>query len=171
LDLCADCYWRGAPLFSAEQVAPLMATDRRGFRYLRPGAEGVLLLLLNGIRRGGAADREAIENQLVRELIESDSEGVRAAATVLRVAQDECLTLVDSLRHGTWKRTSALRLELGAIARAVASPRNLASRAVFRAHAFRGCEIIRATRTGRNRPHNLASWLQQVSETHRVVDR
>lgn len=53
LDVNARQYFRGWTMFRAEDLAPLMELDERGFRRLRPGAEGVMLLLGNGARWGG----------------------------------------------------------------------------------------------------------------------
>jgi hypothetical protein len=169
LDVCDECYWRGSRLFTAAQVAPLIVQDPRGFRCLRPGAQGLFVLLLNGVRRGGKQDVLAIEDKQVRELVESDPEGARSAARTLGFAQGAAMRLAGALRDREWDRGAALWLEAQALTRALMGPRRLVARIGFRIGAFRTCPVVEATKGSWNTPRDLEGWLNVVADTHPVV--
>jgi len=169
LDLCDECYWRGSVLLTASVVMPLMVEDPRGFHVLRAGAQGLFLLLLNGVQRGGRPDIQAIRDKGLIDLLGSDPDGVLGAARTLGLAQNDAIRLVEAVLNSEWRRALALRLEARAFIRALLSPRPLASRLAFRARAFRKCPVIRATREGRRTPDDIDWWLQAASDSHSVV--
>jgi hypothetical protein len=172
LDLFAHCSWRGSRLFSAEQLTPLMVEDPRGFRRLTPGAEGVLLLLLNGVRWGGRPDVGALGEKRVWDLLQEDPAGVAAAADVVG-APGEVMRAVTAYREGDWARLALLSLETRAVIRSLIRRRALARRVVFRSglHA-RICPVDQALRNDRRVPANLGKWFQSIRSmgpTHRLV--
>jgi hypothetical protein len=169
LDVCDECYWRGTLLFTAAQVAPLIVQDPRGFRCLRPGAQGLFLLLLNGVQRSGRQDVQAIKDKQVMELLESDPEGARGAARTLGLGRGAANRLASALRDGGWNRGAALWLELQALVGAVMSPRRIVARVRFRMGPFRTCPVIAATKGGRTTPNDIEGWLETVANRHPVV--
>jgi hypothetical protein len=150
-------------------LTPLMVEDPRGFRCLRSGAQGLFLLLLNGVRRGGRADLQAIRDKRVIELLESDREGVIGAARTMGSLAPVAFQLAEAVQQGRWKRSLALRLEARALLKALLGPKLLASQVAFRARAFRTCPVIRATREGLQIPGDIEAWLDSVSSSHPVV--
>ena len=76
--------FRGSTLFVLEQLQPLTMMDDRGFRRVRPGAEGLLKLVLNGSRWGGRPNMEGLHTKHVVELLEQDPEGSELAAEPVR---------------------------------------------------------------------------------------
>ncbi|MDP9224743.1 MAG: hypothetical protein M3P18_12995, partial [Actinomycetota bacterium] len=169
LDVLAECYWRGDRLLAAADLAPLMLEDPRGFRRLREGAEGLLLLLLNGIRWAGAPRSQVIRNKHIATLMDSDPDGMRTAAEILGSAAPTAVRLAEALKRGEWNRALAVRLEIRALARGLAAPMSLARRASFRGGAFRTCPVISLTRTGRKTPPNIEEWLSLMSKSHSVI--
>lgn len=169
LDICDECHWRGGTLFTADRLAPLMVEDPRGFRCLRSGAQGLFLLLLNGVRRGGRSDVQAIRDKHVIELLESDRDGAISAAQTMGSIAPVAIRLAEAVQQGRWERGLALRLEASALIDAFLSPKILTARVLFRAGAFRTCPVIRATREGRQTPRDIEVWLDAASRSHRVV--
>jgi hypothetical protein len=172
LDLISTCYFRGSILLSAEQMRPLMRQDPRGFRRLRPGAEGVILLLQNGIRRGARADVAALARLRVRDLLREDPEGVAAAARV--VGAPEVLRAASAVREDEWATASVLLFEARAFGRSVFMQRgHLAKRILWRTRQQRRvCPVHRVLRDGRRVPSDLEGWLRAVEgegPSHRVT--
>ncbi len=169
LDVCDECYWRGSRLFTATDVESMMIPDRRGFRMLRPGAQGLFLLLLSGLRRGGRVDRHAIQEKEMRELLSADPEGVLDAARALGHAADDAVRLAHTVLRNGWDRRTAISLEARAITKALVEPVGLIARLGFRIGPFRTCPIIKATRDGRATPKDVDAWLSAANKSHVVV--
>jgi len=77
---------RGTTVFHCEEGLPLAQTDARGFRRLRPGAEGVVKLVLHGVAPGGLARPAALDKERVAMLIKSDPRGARDATRLFGMA-------------------------------------------------------------------------------------
>lgn len=169
LDVCSECYWRGSPLIEAERISSLTIDDRRGFKMMRPGAQGMFLLLLNGVQRGGRPDERAILGKDLVNLMRSDPDGVAAAASTLGLGRTSALDLVEASLRGTWNRRAAVLLEFRALCRSVFPPRHLTSRLRFRLGPFRTCPIVAATKQGRRTPRDIERWLAWVSRSHVVA--
>ncbi|HEV2085208.1 MAG TPA: hypothetical protein VGR09_09000, partial [Gemmatimonadales bacterium] len=82
LDVRSRTSFRGSTLFSAEDLAQMAQMDRRGFRRLRPGAEGLLKLVLKGLTWGGRPRVGKLQSEGVLQLIDQDVVGVRQAAAL-----------------------------------------------------------------------------------------
>ena len=80
LDVNRRKVFLGATLFRPADLLPLALMDAGGYRRLRPGAEGLLKLVQNGMARGGRVRWEGIARKGIRELLVADPDGVRAAA-------------------------------------------------------------------------------------------
>ena len=160
---------RGSTLFTPERLAPLLVVDERGFRRLRPGAEGLVLLLLNGLRAGGRANERALVARDVAGLLRNDPEGVRAAAGALGTARGPSLALAAAVERGGWDRRAALAIDLHAAVRSLASPRRLAERTRFR-RELRRCPVLELVfRHRRELPADVDAWLARASAGHEVI--
>ncbi len=172
LDLFSDCYWRGSTLFSARQLGPLMTKDPRGFRRVRPGAEGVVLLLLNGTRWGARPDTATLLKRRVPDLLREDPEGVAATARVLGAPR--VLSVASAVQNDEWATTSILSLEVRALARSLLWPRELVGRILWRSRAHaRVCPVDRALDDDRRIPADLDTWFRSIeaqgTSQHQVV--
>ncbi|HET7457979.1 MAG TPA: hypothetical protein VFJ74_10005 [Gemmatimonadaceae bacterium] len=162
--------WRGATLFVLDDLVPLMRMDPRGFRRLRPGAEGLLKLLLNGVAWGGRPNRTALEAKGVLPLLRDDPEGVRDAAhRLLGGAADAAIAGAERAAAGGWDAGAMRAVERHALLRAARSPRILGRRALFRARGKAECPVVAAIlRDGRRIPDDRAGWLARVATSHAV---
>jgi arylformamidase len=161
--------WRGSTMFVLDDLLPMAEMDSRGFRRLRPGAEGVLKLLLNGTRRDGTANASALASKRVRELMASDPDGVAAAAALYGPARRALLRGAARVVRGGWDRRAMLTVQAWAVLRGLIEPRVLADRLYFRLGGSRRCPIAHAILAGGRRiPGDLDEWLQLVRREHIV---
>ena len=165
LDVAGSQPLRGHSLFHADQLGPLMVIDPLGFRRLRPGAEGLLLLLLTGLRHGGRQNTERIASRGIVALLESDPGGVRAAARLLGSARRPVLRLADAVCAGGWSRTAALTVEARC---SLLSPPSWAARARYRLGWAR-CPVNAVIRGGRRLPADVDAWLDEVRVGHELI--
>jgi hypothetical protein len=163
----AKRFFRGSTLYRAEDFMPLMEVDPRGFRRLRPGAEGLFKLVLQGFRWSGAPNRPAIKEKHVLELIRSDPGGVEAAAELFGVARAAVLAAAQSAAAGDWDRPALLFVQGRQLAGGLLSPRNVIRRAEFRLVGKRRCAITRVLfDSDRRIPLDREAWLHEVQKNH-----
>ena len=168
LDVRARATFRGATVLRAEDVTKLMEMDSRGFRRLRPGAEGLFKLVINGVGRGGKARRSALEKERVRELLIHDPDGVEQASSLFGALRKAVVTGAGAAAEGGWDRAAMVRVEAWALARALARPAVAAGQARVRS-AKRSCPILHAgIHNARRIPGDQSSWLSAVAATHSV---
>jgi hypothetical protein len=158
--------WRGSTLFVLDDLLPLTEWDERGFRRLRPGAEGILKLLLNGTQWGGRPNRSGLEAKRVRAELVADLEGVRQCAQLFGAAAGSAEAAAAALTEGGWDRGAVARLELHALLGAIRQPAQTAKRIRFRLFGARTCPVIEALADDRRIPPDRAGWLQAVERTH-----
>jgi hypothetical protein len=169
LDVSGRKYFRGWTLFRAEDLGPLTRMDTRGFRCLRPGAEGLILLLGNGLRWWGRPDPEGMRKRRIPELLASDRPGVMKSAHCFGLPERDVAKAVERLLSGGWDRRSMLVVELRALSRALLDPGILARRARFRLASKRTCPVLQVVFYGDRRiPGDQSDWLRQVERTHTV---
>jgi hypothetical protein len=171
LDLMTRKVFLGSTLYEPRDIAPLAEMDPRGFRRLRPGAEGLHKLVNNGARRDGRPREAALRSKHIPELLASDPQGVRqAAALFFGPAERDVLALADAVVRGGWDRRAMLRVEAWSLLRALREPQSVAARA--RAHlAVRRCPVLKTIYGGGRRvPAPADAWLAEVARTHRVID-
>lgn len=161
--------FRGSVQFTATRLQPLAVLDPRGFRKLRPGAEGVLKMTLHGLRRGGFPQTEELAEHDVAGLIRSDPEGVDGAARVFGGAADAVRTAAKALAADSWDRTAMQVIERKAAIRAVVQPQVAAQRVWFRSVARPRCVLLQTVYGGRRIAGDPQAWLAQVARSHRVV--
>jgi hypothetical protein len=158
--------FRGSTLFVADDLKPFMLMDPRGFRRIRPGAEGLFKLLLNGTRRGGRPNWQGIRDKRVLELLREDPEGMRMAARLLGAAASPLVAGAERAMAGGWNRGAMFLVDVWAMTRAMARPVVLARRLRFRLWG-KDCPIVRAILTDHRRiPPDREGWLRQVALTH-----
>jgi len=169
LDVSGRKYFRGGTLFRAEDLAPLTSLDERGFRCLRPGAQGLILLVTNGLRWGGRPDPGGLRKRRIPELLASDRAGVMQAARCFGFPERDVAKAVERLLSGDWDRRSMLAVEARALIRALLDPGMLARRARFRLASKRSCPVLRIVFYGDRRvPGHQGDWLREVERTHAV---
>jgi hypothetical protein len=171
LDVSGRKYFRGGTLFRAEDLEPLSLLDERGFRSLRPGAQGLILLLTNGMRWGGRPDPEGLRKRRIPELLAGDLPGALEAARRFGLPVGRVDRAIGSLVGGSWDRRSLLFVEGAAIAGAVADPGILLRRFRFRLATKKSCPVLRAVFYGdRKIPGGVDNWLREVGRTHPVYE-
>lgn len=170
LDVKTRATVRGSTLVSWRQLLPLSALDERGIRRVRPGAEGVIKLLSNGLLPGGRMSAEGLRQKRVAGLLASDPEGVEAMARLFGPAAGALRRGVDAVVRGGWDRRAMLAVESWCLLRAAAEPRTLFSRLWFKYHAKHHCPVIRAIRRDDRRiPDDVEAWMREVRRTHAEV--
>ena len=165
LQLCEQAIFRGSTLFTAEELRPLMVMDPRGFRRLRAGSEGLLLLFHNSMGRGGVSLLEGEKARRPLELMRSDPDGAEAATAVFGQVRKHARGVAVAALEGRWNRRAAVVVEAWAIARAFSGPRLFAARARYRMNNAR-CTLLPALRGGRYLRGNIDEWLARVLKMH-----
>ena len=164
--------FRGCGLMDVDQLLDLAELDERGFRRIRPGAEGVLKLLYNGMRPGGRPDPEGLAGKRVVELLRADPEGARRAAALLGPARGAVERAVAAVVAGGWSRSSLVAVEAWALARSLLEPRTSVGRVWFGRVAKKRCPVLQVIRErDRRLPDDLDGWLAAVarSDGHVVI--
>ncbi len=161
--------WRGSTLFHLSDLLSLAEDDERGFRRLRPGAEGVFKLLLNGTRWSGAPNAKGLRDKQVRRLLAMDPDGARRAAELFGPLESRVVALANATAAGDWNRFAALSIEAYALSRALAHPSVTARRAHFRTRSSHTCPVLDVLLgTARRPPTDRRSWLEDVCRSHVV---
>ena len=169
LDVLGRKYFRGGTLFTAEGLVPLSRNDPRGFRVLRPGAQGLILLLGNGVRWGGRPNPDGLRRRRIAELLSEDREGVDLAARRFGLPVSLVRRIAAAVSRGRWDRGSLLLLEAWALLKAVGDPLTLLRRAKFRLFSKRRCPVLRAVfYENRQLPADIEGWLTEVRKSHVV---
>jgi hypothetical protein len=168
-DIWGDCFFRGSRIFTATDLVPLMIDDPRGFRRLRPGAEGLFLLVLNGIQRGGRPNESAIRDKRIPELLRADAEGVLQAAQLFGRLKDPIVRAAGAAERGSWDLGAVRRAELGFAVRSFFAPGILSRRLLFRVGALRHCPIVTGLLQERRVPEDLDAWLEIVARRHQII--
>jgi hypothetical protein len=166
LQLCERAMFRGSTLFTARDLAPLMMMDARGFRRLRPGAEGLLLLFHNAMERGGRPLLDGQKAQRLLELMREDPDGMEGATAVFGSVREDARRVALAALDGAWARRSALHVEFWAIARGLRDVRLFAARAAYSLSGGRYCALLPVLRRGRQLDGDIDAWLARAVRTH-----
>jgi hypothetical protein len=168
LEIRGSRYFRGARLFGAADLLPAAEMDPRGFRALAPGAEGLLMLVLNGLGRVGRPWPRKLKAKNVPAALRADPAGMREAARLFGWAERAVLRGAAAVTEGGWDRRSMLTVESWALWRAAAAPQTLVRRMRFRASTER-CIVARTiTEHDRRISTDQAEWLRSAAPTHRI---
>jgi hypothetical protein len=168
LDVNARKYFRGWTLFCPENLAPLMEIDERGFRRVRPGAEGVILLTQNGLRWGGRPDRAGLQRKQVAEILRRDPAGVRAAARLFGPAAATLCSAAERVAEGGWDRRAMMTVEAWALLRAVAQP-HIALTRLWAKEIKKRCPVLRAIFGSGRRIDDVDGWVKSVTQAQELV--
>jgi hypothetical protein len=161
---------RGAVLFEAAELEPMMVADPRGFRRLRTGAEGLMLFFHNGITKSGSPDRGALETKGILKMIQEDPHGADLAAQVFGGGAGNARKAVAAAGRGEWSRSAILFVEIVLALRALRRPSLLASRIAFRVAGAAYCPVLAALQSGRRTDSTQEEWLQNVRRSHPVLN-
>lgn len=170
LDVKVRGTFRGSTLIDAWDLQGLCEIDPLGFRRVRPGAEGVIKLCLNGTRKGGRPNHDALETKRVVELLAGDPEGVAAASELLGPAAGALRRGAAAVVDGGWDHVAMRRVEAWSFARSVAEPGVAASRIWFLKWAAKRCPVVTLIRDhDRRLPVDRDRWLDEVGRDHEVI--
>ena len=167
LDVNCRKVFLGSTLFRPLDLHEMLQMDERGFRRLRPGAEGVLKLVQNGMRRGGKPDWNGIRQKKIAELMRGDPVGVRQAAKLFRRGEGAILEGVERVLRNEWSRDAMRSVEFNSVARSLAEPWNLAKRAWFRV-IRKHCPVLQLVFSDRKVPQDREGWIAGVARSHRI---
>jgi hypothetical protein len=169
LDVKARGSFRGATVFRPSDLEALSEIDPRGFRQLRPGAEGVLKLILNGTTDDGSLNTHRVQRERVVELVRSDPVGAELAAHLFGRARAQVVELVDCCLRREWDRSRMLVFRARMRPRLVLEPAHLLRRLWSRIGPHRECRGIKPLiKEGRLVPGDRAR-LQELVRAHRTV--
>lgn len=161
--------FRGSTLLDAQDLQRLSEIDDLGFRRIRPGAEGVIKLCMNGLRRGGRPNPEGLQAKGVADLLRSDPDGVDAAAELLGPAAEALRRGARAVAAGSWDEGAMRQVDRWALLRSSAEPRVAASRLWFLYYQAARCPVITLIRNDDRRvPDDRVGWLRHVARDHEV---
>jgi hypothetical protein len=166
LSIKHDKAFRGSTLFVLDDLLAMSEIDSRGFRKLRPGAEGLLKLVLNGSKWFGRPDVEGLKSKHVPELLASDPDGVAIASAVFGRADGAARDLAQAVVDGGWNPRAMGTIEARALGRGLRHPSVMAQRAWFRLATTRRCPVVYAIGHGRVVAEPREAWLADVARTH-----
>jgi hypothetical protein len=160
---------RGSTLFVIQDLKTLSEMDQRGFRRLRPGAEGLFKLVLNGAKWGGRPNWDGIRDKNIQELLAADPEGVARAARLFGPVKDAAIRGARAVVDSRWDGRAMAAVDAWFLLKGVRNPVILARRAWFRFDTKSSCPIVKAILGSRRKiPEDRAGWLQKVAATHTV---
>lgn len=169
LDVRDRVTFRGSTVFQPHDVVHLMAMDPRGFRSLRAGAEGLVKLVVSGTAPGGRPKPKTLRKENVIELLASDSEGMRkAASSVFGRVESAALAGAEAALAGGWDRRAMATVETFYTLKGVTEPATVVGRLRAR-RAKKNCPVMRTSlENGRRIGNDVDGWLNEVARTHRV---
>lgn len=174
MDVSAGRTWRGSRLFGVDDLEELITLDSRGFRRLRPGAEGLFKLAFNGVRWSGIPDRDGIRTKNVVDLLRQDPEGVRLAARASGLPTGLALRVVDRLLHGGWDYSAVSAIQGCVLLAGLRHPATMLQRVrltmSLRMETPPCCILETMLHGGRRIPPGRDDWLRTVQRTHQVYD-
>jgi len=147
-----DVYERAAGVASAAALAGAAVDDAAGFRRLRPGAEGLLLVL--------AAARSRRRTVATASRVSDDDAGAEQLAARLGAAGAAAL----ALRRA--EPRARLRLELELLRQAALHPGRRAAWVRFRLGRGADCPLLTALDAGRTVHGDAADWLERTVALH-----
>jgi len=156
-----DVYDRLARVAPAERLLAASELDERGFRRLRPGAEGLLLFLVRA-RRGGRPPLVLEDVDTARRLLAEDPDGAELASRLLGAMGASAFAGAHALLRGTWNRRAMLMLEPAYAMHALGDVRRRAAWLRFVVGRGRRCPVLRSLAHGRTVAEDLDAWLAEV---------
>jgi hypothetical protein len=142
LDIKFRATWRGGHAITPRAALALSSVGTDGIRRIRPGAEALLTVVLNGIEPGGRMREGRLNPARVAALIGEDPEGLARAARALGPAAGSARRLVEAFARGGWSRAGSMVVQAVLVVRAMLHPWPLLVR-VFRTRAQQGCRGLK----------------------------
>jgi len=171
LDISTRGTFRGSTLVDVRKLQQLTEMDEQGYRRIRPGAEGIFKLCMNGTRRGGRPNHEALEIKNVAPLLASDPEGVRMASHLLGPMSAAARRGAAAVVEGGWDRAAMRQVEAWSLLRGLAEPQVAAGRLWVNHWAAKRCPVIRLVKENNRRlPDDREGWIAEVTSDHEVID-
>ena len=169
LDVKSRGTYRGRTIFRPPDLLRLCELDSLAFRRLRPGAEGLLKLILNGTSDDGTLNPQRVQRERVVELLQTDPVGAQRAAILFGLARAQVLELADGFLRGEWDQALMLslraRLRLGLLL----EPAPMLGRLWSRIGPARGCRGIKSLiKDGRLSPADEGG-LRELFRSHELV--
>lgn len=169
LDVKVRGTFRGSTLIDAADLEQLSEIDPLGFRRVRPGVEGIIKLCMNGTRKGGGPDVEALRAKRVVELLAEDPAGADAGLALVGAAAPTLRRGVEALLAGGWDHTAMRRVEAWCAVRSLVEPGTAFSRLWFLKYRAPRCPVVTLIRDHDRRvPDDRAGWLAEVARDHEV---
>jgi hypothetical protein len=170
LDVRNKVTFRGSTVFTAEDLEPMMRMDPRSFRRLRPGAEGLLKLVLRGLSWGGRPKPSEMQRERVAALIAEDPEGAKTAAALFGLGERALVAGMEAVADGRWNRPAMMGVELRCLLRGLMEPATAWPKARSRLSSRDPCPVLHVLRhRGRAVPVDIPAWLAMVSPTDVVL--
>lgn len=166
LDVKARGTFRGTRIFGSAELQPLSEVDELGFRRLRPGAEGLLKLIINGTAPDGGLDSRRVEREHIVELLRDDRAGAHDASLLFGSAAPVVRELVADFLRGKWEPSRVLALRKRLRFALLLEPATLARRFWWKVGPSRGCRGIKALIKEGGIVPGDADGLQRVVRTH-----
>lgn len=167
LDIKAYRTFRGSALIGLRDAVSLAELDALGFRRLRPGPEGVLKLLWNGMRRGGRRNEEKLHSRAILELLRSDPADALDSARVVGPAAPLLRYAIRRAIAGEWSRPALIGVEWWCLVRAIGRPDVLLRQIWYRLRVAPQCPVLELSRRARRRlPDDREGWLGEVAAAH-----
>jgi hypothetical protein len=168
LDVNARKYFRGWTLFQPDDLTPVMEIDDRGFRRVRRGAEGIILLLQNGSLWGGRPHPAGLRKRSVASFLRADPDGVQLMAELFGPARGAMVRAANAVAQGEWDSKAMLTVEGWSVLRALTEPRVVMWRLRSRPIKKR-CPVLRSIFVDDRRlPADVDGWLASVEKQHPV---
>ena len=106
LDVNAKKYFRGWTMFEPEDLSHVMEIDELGYRRVRLGAEGLILLVQNGLRWGGRPNEQGLKEKDVARFLQADPEGMRLASQMFGRARPIAEKAAEAASRGCSARSA-----------------------------------------------------------------
>jgi hypothetical protein len=160
-------FFRGSPLMRLDEVLALSELDALGFRRVRPGAEGVLKLLWNGMARGGRRNDLGLRTKGVLELLRRDPSGADEAARIVGPAAPLLRHAVREAVAGRWSRPALVGVELWCLLRGLRRPDFIVRQLRYRYALAPRCPVLQLSmRAKRHLPPDREGWRAAVAASH-----
>ena len=171
LDVKVRGTFRGSTLIDVDDLQRLSEIDPLGFRRVRPGVEGVIKLLMNGMKKGGQPNPEGLRTKRVAALLSADPDGVVAGAELLGPAAGALRRGAAAVIDGRWDHAAMRRVEAWSLTRSIAEPGVAVSRLWFLYYQAARCPVVSLIRDHDRRvPADREGWLRDVARGHEVRD-
>ena len=168
-DVKVRATFRGCTLMDVADLQTLSKMDDRGFRGIRPGAEGVIKLLYNGMDPGGVPNPGGLQDKRIPDLLSQDPVGADMACELVGSAAPRLRRAVAALLDGGWDQSSLVAVERWAKRKALTEPGVALSRIWFNAVPLRRCPVLEVIRRHDRRvPEDRTEWLRRVARGHRM---